>query len=365
MISEQWKNKKVIMCILIVVFSIIMSMCVSSLIDVEVKQSVLEYIGSWNVNIEQKSWTSSDIKTNSYSVSDNIYTSLNDDPQISIDGVDDYVQNIHIYFGQPLQTNMEIQVYYSGKEGIYSEDRGVIGVASAGETEIIMSLGRRASKLRVDIGTQANICFSLDRITINENTIKPSLKTIYSKTLNTLGTGLWFERVKILFLVFAFLCLHFFVSIEKMYNFIFSKRWIIAGFLLLFLVCNKYHGDSLAMYDATVQQGLGSEYVQPVLGKARAIRSDEWVVDTPINLSTRYLDNPYGKFNNIIRGTDTINTNILNPITALSNPIGLIKAGIIKFFGYEYGYSFGWYAHIFLTFLLQIELFMILSKKIS
>lgn len=363
MIREQWKNKKVIMSIIIVVISIIMSMCVSSVLDVKVKQSILEYANSWNADIEQKLWISSDIETDSYSINENTYTSLNEDPKLFVNDINDYVQNIHIYFGQPLQNDLEIQIYYCGNDGNYSADRRVIGTANAGDVDAIFPIGRKASNLRVDIGTQADISFVLDKITVNENAAKTTFGSVFNTILDTMGTSLWFERVKILFIVFGFVCLHFFVSIGKMYDFIFSKRWIIAGLLLLFLVCNKYHGDSLAMYDATVQHGLGSEYVQPVLGEARAIRSDEWVVDTPINLSTRYLDDPYGKYNNIIRGTNTINSNTLNPVTGLNNLVGVVKAGIIKVFGYEYGYSFGWYANIFLTFLLQIELFMILSRK--
>ena len=363
MIKEKWKNKKIIMCLLIAFVSLIFSICVSSVLDVNVKSSGLEFVSSLNSKVEQKTWNLLELKSESYEVKENSYISLNEDPKLFAESVNDYVQNVHIYFSDPVPEDMEVQIYYSDKDGNYIGDKRVIGIVNKGDLETEIAVGRKARDLRIDIGTQANLSFSLEKIVVNENAVKPSFSSVLENIRSSMGTGLWFERVKILFLVFAFISLHFFVSIEKLYDYIFSKRWIIAGCLLLFLVVNKYNGDSLAMYDGVVQQGLGSEYVQPVFGEARAIRSDEWVVDTPINMSTRYLDNPYGKYNNIIRGTNTINSNTMNIFSAFTGPIGFVKVCINNIFGYEYGYSFGWYANIFLTFLLQIEFFMIISRK--
>ncbi len=171
-----------------------------------------------------------------------------------------------------------------------------------------------------------------------------------------------FDCFQLLFIAFTFVLLHFVTNVKKFYLFIFEKRWIIAGIILLFMVVNKYHGDSISCYDYYIQSGMVSEYSYPIFGRERHIRSDEWNVDTPINLSTQYLENPYGKYNNLVRGTNTINSNMLT-VAFILNPVNVISLLIRYMFGYEYMFSYGWYVNIFLTFLFQLELFLIMSSR--
>lgn len=200
-----------------------------------------------------------------------------------------------------------------------------------------------------------------DNLPNNENAQELSIARVMDIVKLNMHSSIGKERIFLCFLIYSFLAVHFLVPIKKMYTFLFDKRWIVAGLLLLFLVCNRYHGDSISMYDYTVQPGKGSEYVQPLLGQPRAIRSDEWVVSTSTMLSTRFLDNPYGKYNTILRGTETINTNALG-ISSLADPVFCIKTVIRELFGFSYSYSFYWYAPIFLVFLFHIELFLIISR---
>lgn len=121
----------------------------------------------------------------------------------------------------------------------------------------------------------------------------------------SIDIGMFLHRASLMVLLFAFLGLHCFLDIPKMYQWIFKKRvWIAIG-VFVFLVANKYNFSSIGQFDIYVQTGEGSEYVTPVFGKARSIRSDEWMVSTPRMISAEYSD--YGKYNDCTRGTTTTN----------------------------------------------------------
>ena len=119
-----------------------------------------------------------------------------------------------------------------------------------------------------------------------------------------------------------------------------------------------------SMYDSYVQMGKGNDYIETVVGQARAIRSDEWLVNDSISFSTRYLDNPYGKYNYIARGTNTVNGNRFTLQRAL-NPLSLCDIFIREVFGYGYAYAFSWWIILVLALLINIEFFMILTKKMK
>ena len=114
-------------------------------------------------------------------------------------------------------------------------------------------------------------------------------------------------RTVILFCIAFFLLLHIIVKIKVFYDIVFRYRYLIAVAVFLVLVANKINFSSVAMYDYHIQPGLGSEFIEPVFGQGRPIRSDEWLVTTPIQLSAQYPPDPYGNINMIARGTATEN----------------------------------------------------------
>ena len=147
-----------------------------------------------------------------------------------------------------------------------------------------------------------------------------------------------------------------------LYKKLFELRWAIAGILLVFLVANRYHGESLAAYDRMIQPGMGNEYVEPIFGEERAIRSDEFLVETPNKLAS-VADGEFGKYNEIARGTKTLNA--INGVY-----IGYATLGrspfqyAYKIMGAEYAYSFCWYAPIILCFMVALEFFFIFQEEI-
>lgn len=169
------------------------------------------------------------------------------------------------------------------------------------------------------------------------------------------------NRAIVIWPVFFFCGLHFIVDIKSMYEKIFRYRWILGGLLLLFLVVNKYNGDSLACYNY-IQPDLQTELGEPFIGEERYIRSDEYRVNTPSVLAAGKGETPYGKYTDIVRGTKTV-----NGIYGVTASLGTVAQAPWKLsfliLPLEYAFSFYWYFPIILAFLTTIEIFMIISGR--
>lgn len=277
------------------------------------------------------------------------------DPQLIFKSIAGYVDNISIRLAESLNEDMYIQVFYSENGSGFSEEKSVKHTAHTGDQEILIPVMKQVDSLRIDIGNEPGQTIMLGNISVNEEIY--SLNAFIQKDI--LGSSMFWIRFELLFLLYAFIGCHFIFNIKKMYAFIYKYRWIIGGLVIVFMTVNKFHGDSTYVYDTYIQPGLGSEYMEPVLGVARPIRSDEWLTNTSRILSSRHLENPYGKYNDIMRATDTIN---------LTNG-GMVKIGsdalavFYRLLGIEYGFCFIWNARIVLSFLVTFEFFMILARR--
>lgn len=130
----------------------------------------------------------------------------------------------------------------------------------------------------------------------------------------TLNSGIQIEglriplyRAFILFFVVFFLSLHFVYPVKKIYDFMFKYRWYIGIGLLLFVTIFKINGDSMAYYTMTIQGDKVDALSYPIFGKIRTIRSDEFLVNNPGIFASVMNDPSFGKYNIILRGTDTLN----------------------------------------------------------
>ena len=56
-------------------------------------------------------------------------------------------------------------------------------------------------------------------------------------------------RVELCLIVYAFLLANCLCDREKLYSFLFKKRWFIYGLLVLFFVVNKIHFSSVACFN--------------------------------------------------------------------------------------------------------------------
>ena len=168
------------------------------------------------------------------------------------------------------------------------------------------------------------------------------------------------KRLILLLILYVFFMLHVFLNIRSMYRQIYKYRWLIAFMIFVFCVLNKFNGSSLAQYDLYIQQGFGSEFVQPLFGQSRYIRSDEWLVSVPRIMSAEYTN--YGLYNDIVMGTTHTNmsaSGLYLSYSALAKP----SDWGYYLFGSEYGLSYVWCFHIIFGFMFSYEFCYILAKK--
>lgn len=167
-------------------------------------------------------------------------------------------------------------------------------------------------------------------------------------------------RLAIVTVVAAFAAMHIFVDIKKIYNFIFQHRFLLAAIAFVILVLAKINFSNIANWNAYVQPGEGSDFITPVFGKARSIRSDEWAVSTPRAFTYQYCAGE--KYNSIIMGTLTPNqvtSHISLSLSALATPF---------YWGYlfldaEHGLSFYWCGYLLVMLLASNEFFLIITDR--
>lgn len=182
--------------------------------------------------------------------------------------------------------------------------------------------------------------------------------------VNLQNLRIWttFNRAYIVFFVLVFGGLHFVIPVKKMYSWMFDKRWLLGILLLIFLTANQYHGDSIGYYANAIQPGQGSEASTPIFGVTRSIRSDEFVVTTPSVLASSYGEDSFSKYNNIMRGSDTLN--IINGVYLGFATLGYAPQELVyAVLPIEYAYSFCWWFPLIVGFLMSTELFYIISNK--
>lgn len=95
---------------------------------------------------------------------------------------------------------------------------------------------------------------------------------------------------------------------NKILDFIYKYRFIIAILLIIVGVLFKLHGSSINIWnlssdcpDGVLETGIDNSSI--LLGQPRAIRSDEWAVTTPLIFSQSL--NGFKYFSNALRGGST------------------------------------------------------------
>lgn len=176
------------------------------------------------------------------------------------------------------------------------------------------------------------------------------------------GLRILFYRSFILFFVVFFLSLHFVYPVKKIYDFMFKYRWYVGICLLLFVTLFKINGDSMAYYTMTIQGDKVDALSYPIFGKIRTIRSDEFLVNNPGIFASVMNDPSFGKYNIILRGTDT-----LNIISGVYMGLAMIAYQpwklIFTILPLENAFSFYFYFVPVFAFLFCMELYYILTKN--
>ena len=147
-------------------------------------------------------------------------------------------------------------------------------------------------------------------------------------------------------------------KIEKVLDFIIKYRYQIAGIIFVLLVIFKINFSSLDQWSGFI--GETDENIG-IIGKSRAIRSDEWLVQSPIILG-QTVRGEFGTYNeNIAQGNSNMimATAPVLDITLISRPLTF---GFLLF-GVEYGFAFYWAFKIIALLMVSLELALKVTKK--
>ncbi len=145
-------------------------------------------------------------------------------------------------------------------------------------------------------------------------------------------------------------------KLEKILNFIVKHRYKIAVIVFIILVSCRIHFSSIGNWNAYIHEGVDST----IIGKSRAIRSDEWLVTTPFILSQKY-----DGFKLVNENLD-IGNNDMNvfhaPVLDATIVVKIFHWGYFLF-GNEIGLSWSWVLKIIVMFMVYFEFGMMLTKK--
>lgn len=169
-------------------------------------------------------------------------------------------------------------------------------------------------------------------------------------------------RVSIFSGILFFLYLHFLISPEKIYGYLFQHRFALAAILFAVCVALKLHGSSIGMWNEHVACAPhGSPFQFPILGIPRSIRSDEWIVFTPLAMSQHYTG--YAVVNDIACAWPT------NMLTTYNQPVWDLTVIAKPFYwgylllGSEYGLSWFWCGRLIALFLVTFEMFLLITGQ--
>ncbi len=165
--------------------------------------------------------------------------------------------------------------------------------------------------------------------------------------------------VLIVYSIFYFLVEKKSKFLELLHNY----RYVIALSVFVFLVAFKFHGSSIGMWDNYYRDYGENQIKTTYMGAPRDIRSDEWLVQTPLYLSQLTRDDKLGRINENIRseGQDMVLASYspVKDITIIGKPFSW---GFL-FLDKERAFSWYWNFKIISLFMLSYEMALILTKK--
>ena len=143
---------------------------------------------------------------------------------------------------------------------------------------------------------------------------------------------------------------------RKVLDFCIKHRYKIAIVVFIVLVIGQIHFSSIGVWDKYIREDVDGT----LIGRPRDIRSDEWLVTTPFNLSQEY--NGFKLINdNVNAGNNDMNI-FHAPVLDLSIIVRIFSWGYILF-GNAIGLSWAWVLKIIAMFMINFELGRILTKK--
>jgi hypothetical protein len=172
-----------------------------------------------------------------------------------------------------------------------------------------------------------------------------------------------FMKLFIIICLIEFIVLNMIINIRELWEFIYKKRYLIGIIIFCFLVFFGFHGSSIDEYNKYIEPNSVIENGNPMFGKTRPIRSDEWMTQTPNILSQNSNLNNYNIINKTMMGTEK---NITFYPKLPSHSLSILSAP--QLIGYLFlplnqAFSFSWFFDLFVLFFSTFEFFMIITQK--
>ena len=309
---------------------------------------------SWKKNLTEKIDVSTSELYDLKSESDYYYT-LSDDSRIVFDNLNGTLYSVNSEIASSCDGTMEVFYTTNDSSDFSSHNSMSVNVSKGVHTYDIYFGGINVYDLRIDPTDSSNCKLNFSDILVS-----------YSDYHFNILSFLNFDRILILTIVVLFVLCNFLYDRNKLYSFIFRKRYFIGLLLFIISVVFKYNGSSILLMNNYIQPNIKVDNQQELFGKSRIIRSDEWNVNTPYTLSQLAGDKKFSYFNDNFRAepTDMYVISLSAPIrdiVAVSKPFSW---GYF-FLGAERGFSFWWVGRLSALFLVTIDFGMLITKKNS
>ena len=344
--------KKILKFVIIVFASIIVAAILNILFFSDFSFDFIK--SSWKKNLTEKIDVSTselyDIKRES-----DYYYTLSDDSRIIIDDLNGTLYSVSSEITSSCEGKMEVFYTSDSSTDFSSQNSMSIDVSKGVHTYDIYFGGINVYDLRIDPTDSPNCKLNFSDIILS-----------YSDYHLNVFSFLNFDRVLILTIVVLFVMCNFFYDRNKLYSFIFRKRYFLGLLIFIISVVFKYSGSSILLMNNYIQPNIDVDNQQEIFGKSRVIRSDEWNVNTPYTLSQLAGNKKFSYFNDNFRAqpTDMYVISLSAPIrdvVAVSKPFSW---GYF-FLGAERGFSFWWVGRLIALFLVTIDFGMLITKNNS
>ena len=159
-----------------------------------------------------------DLTSVGYDITDNAnFEATTNDPQIFLGSINEYVDDITVYFNKNVSQVINVEVFYATeKKGICAEQMLAYTV-NAGENKARFYVGKSVTDIRLDLGTSQGVSFKLDTIKINDGLKNGVIETIIRSYAECLHTHIFWDRLQIYFLICMFISLNIILDIKSLY----------------------------------------------------------------------------------------------------------------------------------------------------
>lgn len=165
--------------------------------------------------------------------------------------------------------------------------------------------------------------------------------------------------------IFSYICFALVFSLKKSNETLYKYRYLIFLFLFCVSVSLKLNFSSIPVWNTYISSDKSNVYQEDTLfGKPRALRSDEWLVQTPMFLAQSLNTTQSYPLYNTNLSTEGTNM-ILSSYSPVKDILTIGKPFNWGFLllGKDYGFSWYWISKVLLLFAFSFEFCMILTKK--